>query len=40
MCEFGLIAKLLTFILLDIITCDGDGMKAHVSVCYVLSDFP
>jgi len=34
---FGLIAKLLTVILLDIITCDGDNIKAEVCMCFGLS---
>jgi hypothetical protein len=34
---FGLIAKLLTVILLDIFTCDGEDMKGDVSMCYGLS---
>ena len=37
---FCLIAKLLTFIVLNIITCDGDDIKADVSMCYVLLAFP
>jgi hypothetical protein len=40
LCAFSLIAKLLTIILLDIISCDRDGMKAEISMCYVPSEFP
>jgi len=37
---FGLIAKLLTIILLDIIMCYGNDMKAEVSMFYVLPGVP
>jgi hypothetical protein len=30
----------ITDILLDIVTCDGDNMKAKVSVCFVLQEIP
>jgi hypothetical protein len=36
----SLIAKLQTVILLDIITCDGDDVKADVSVCCGRSVYP
>jgi hypothetical protein len=33
LCAFGLIPNLLTVILLDKISCNGDDMKADVSMC-------
>jgi len=38
--EIGLMVKLLTIIFLDIIVYYGDGIKADVSMCYLLREFP